>query len=68
MTQADGMTTSFHNWQSASDAFVLQLEALRRHVPGASAELCRLRQVMQQCQSETSPAALSPSSFGGRLG
>ena len=48
----DGMSSSFHDWQSASDAFVLQLAALTRREPGASAELCRLRRIMQDCQRD----------------
>lgn len=52
---ADGMTSDFHRWEHLTDAYALQLEALRLRQPGASAELMRICRELEKY----------PTDFGG---
>ena len=50
------MGEAFSHWQGLSDAYAEQLEALRRHEPGASAALRKISSALAKCQDDAKRA------------
>ena len=50
------MGEAFSHWQGLSDAYAAQLEALRRHEPGASAALKKLSSALAKFQDDAKRA------------